>query len=405
MNVAAFISSRIRHTEGQSFSATVARIGVASVALGLAVMIISFGILGGFKREIYQKIFSFGGHLQVTEFSMNRSFEELPISINTSLYKNHKRVPEIAHIQGIAQKAALIKTDTEVQGVVMKGVGSDFDLTMFRPNLREGRFITWQDSSFSRDVLLSRKLARQLKLKVNDEMLVYFMQNPPRVRKIRVSGIYETGMEEFDDNTVLCDINLLRRMNDWNKDQVSTYEIFLKDFDELDAGAKKVFDKMEYSMNLTKVTDKYNQIFEWLLLLNRNVTIFITLILFVACFNMVAILLILIMERTQMIGLLKSVGARNRQIQEIFIWGGLRLIAQGIFWGNLIGIGFCALQYFFKLIPLDPDTYYMDTVPIQWDIPLLLILNGVVLLLVLGIMIIPTLVITRINPVKAIRFD
>ncbi len=405
MNVAAFISGRIRHTEGQSFSATVARIGVASVALGLAVMIISFAILGGFKREIYQKIFSFGGHLQVSEFSMNRSFETSPISLNTPLYKNYQKIPEIAHIQGVAQKAALLKTDTEVQGVIMKGIGSDFDVTMFQPNLREGNFISIPDSSFSRDILLSRRLARQLNLKIGSEVLVYFMQNPPRVRKMRITGIYETGMEEFDDNMVLCDINLLRRMNDWQADQVSTYEIFLKDFNDLEEGAKKVFDKMEYSMNLEKVTDKYNQIFEWLLLLNRNVTIFITLILFVACFNMVAILLILIMERTQMIGLLKSVGARNFQIQEIFLWGGLRLIAQGMFWGNLIGIGFCALQYFFHIIPLDPDTYYMDSVPIEWDIPIILLLNAVVLVLVLGILLIPTLVISRINPVKAIRFD
>ncbi len=405
MNVAAFISGRIRHTEGQSFSATVARIGVASVALGLAVMIISFAILGGFKREIYQKIFSFGGHLQVSEFSMNRSFETSPISLNTSLYKNYRNIPEIAHIQGVTQKAALIKTDTEVQGVIMKGIGPDFDVTMFQPNLREGNFISLPDSSFSRDILLSHKLTRQLKLKINDEILVYFMQNPPRVRKMRVGGIYETGMEEFDDNMVLCDINLLRRMNDWQPDQVSTYEIFLKNFDDMDEGAKKVFDKMEYSMNLEKITDKYNQIFEWLLLLNRNVTIFLTLILFVACFNMVAILLILIMERTQMIGLLKALGARNMQIQEIFLWGGLRLIAQGMFWGNLIGIGFCALQYFFHIIPLDAETYYMDTVPIEWDILLILLLNLVVLVLVLIILIIPTLVITRINPVKAIRFD
>lgn len=405
MNVAAFISGRIRHTEGQSFSATVARIGVASVALGLAVMIISFAILGGFKREIYQKIFSFGGHLQVSEFSMNRSFETSPISLNTPLYKNYRNIPEIAHIQGVTQKAALIKTDTEVQGVIMKGIGPDFDVTMFQPNLREGNFISLPDSSFSRDILLSRKLTRQLKLKINDEILVYFMQNPPRVRKMRVGGIYETGMEEFDDNMVLCDINLLRRMNDWQPDQVSTYEIFLKNFDDMDEGAKKVFDKMEYSMNLEKITDKYNQIFEWLLLLNRNVTIFLTLILFVACFNMVAILLILIMERTQMIGLLKALGARNMQIQEIFLWGGLRLIAQGMFWGNLIGIGFCALQYFFHIIPLDAETYYMDTVPIEWDILLILLLNLVVLILVLIILIIPTLVITRINPVKAIRFD
>lgn len=405
MNVSAFIAQRIRHTEGQSFSATVAKIGVASVALGLAVMIVSFAILGGFKNEIYNKIFSFGGHLQVSEFTMSRSYDESPISTDTELYRNYAKTPGIAHIQGVMHKAALMKTETEVQGVVLKGVGGDFDVTAFRPNLREGRFVAWQDTATSRDVVVSRKIARQLKLKLNDEVALYFVQTPPRVRKVRVSGIYETGMEEFDDNLVLCDIRLLQRISGWKPNQVGVYEVFLDAFKDEEAGSKKVFDLMDFEMRLVKVTEKYSQIFEWLMLLNRNVTIFLTLILFVACFNMVAILLILIMERTQMIGLLKAVGARNGQIQRIFVFSGLRLISKGMIWGNVIGIGLCALQYFFKLIPLDPDTYYMDSVPIEWDIPLLLLLNLLVLLLILSILLIPTLVISRINPVKAIRFD
>jgi lipoprotein-releasing system permease protein len=405
MNVAAFIARRIRHTEGQSFSATVAKIGVASVSLGLAVMIVSFAILGGFKNEIYRKIFSFGGHLQVSEFTMSRSYDETPISTNTELYRNYAKTPQIAHIQGVMHKAALMKTETEVQGVVLKGVGHDFDVTAFRPNLREGRFIAWQDTAAARDIVVSRRIARQLRLKLGDEVSVYFVQTPPRVRRVKVSGIYETGMEEFDDNLVLCDIKLLQRISGWKPDQVGAYEVFLDSFKDEASGSKTVFDLMDYKMRLVKITEKYSQIFEWLMLLNRNVNIFLTLILFVACFNMVAIVLILIMERTQMIGLLKALGARNAQIQRIFVFGGLRLILLGMLWGNVIGIGLCALQYYFKLIPLDPDTYYMDTVPIYWDFPLVLLLNLVVLVLVLGILLIPTLVISRVNPVKAIRFD
>ncbi len=406
MNVAAFIAKKIRYTEGETFSATVAKIGVASVALGLAVMIISFAILGGFKNKIYQKIFSFSGHIQVSEYSMNRSYEETPISTQTDLYKNYqKNVPIVAHIQGVAHKAALLKTTTEIQGVVLKGIGSDFNTQMFLPNMQEGKFISFTDTTSSRDIILSRKLARQLNLKINDHVLVYFVQNPPRVRKLTIRGIYETGMEEFDENTVLCDINLLREINDWQKDQVSVYEVFLKDFNDIENGAKQVFDEMEYAMKLEKVTEKYSQIFEWLLLLNRNVTIFLALILFVACFNMVAILLILIMERTQMIGLMKAFGARNSHIQQVFFLGGLRLIGQGMLWGNVIGIGFCALQYYLEIIPLDVETYYMYTVPIEWNFLVILLLNLVVLTLVFLIVLIPTLVISRIQPVKAIRFD
>jgi lipoprotein-releasing system permease protein len=408
LNISLFIARRIQHTQGKSFSSTVNQIGIAGIAIGIAVMIVSFAILGGFKKVIRQKIFSFGAHLQVSRFHMNRSFDENPISTNTDLYTQYRQIPEISHIQVYSHKAGLLKTDEELSGVILKGVGKDFNLPAFRQNMVKGEFISFPDTTYSSNIVISRKIASQLKLDVDESVLLYFIQNMqsrPRVRKLTVSGIYETGMEEFDESIVIGDIRLIQRLNDWSDTLVGGYEIYLTDFKKIDEGAEKVFDLMDYDMQVEKITDKYIQIFDWLSLLNRNVAIFLALILFVACFNMVAILLILIMERTQMIGILKAVGATHKQVRRIFLWGGVRLVMKGLFWGNLIGIGFCALQYYFELIPLDVEAYYMSTVPIDWEWGLILLLNLAVLALVSLVLIIPTVIISRIQPVQALRFD
>lgn len=408
MNISLFIARRIQHTQGKSFSSTVNQIGIAGIAIGIAVMIVSFAILGGFKRTIREKIFSFGAHLQVSRFHMNRSFDENPISTNTDLYTQYQQIPEISHIQVYSHKVGLLKTDEELSGVVLKGVGKDFNLDAFRQNMVEGSFISFPDTTYSDEIVISRKIASQLKLDLDESVLLYFIQNMqsrPRVRKLTVSGIYATGMEEFDESIVIGDIRLIQRLNDWSDTLVGGYEIYLTDFRNIDEGAEKVFDLMDYDMQVEKITDKYIQIFDWLSLLNRNVAIFLALILFVACFNMVAILLILIMERTQMIGILKAVGASHKQVRQIFLWGGVRLVLKGLIWGNLTGIAFCAVQYYFGLIPLDVEAYYMNTVPIDWDWGLILLLNLAVLALVSLVLIIPTIIISRIQPVQALRFD
>jgi lipoprotein-releasing system permease protein len=408
LNISLFIARRLQHTQGKSFSSTVNQIGIAGVAIGIAVMIVSFGILGGFKKTIRHKIFSFGAHLQVSRYHMNRSFDENPISTNSELYTQYQQIPEISHIQVYSHKAGLLKTEDELSGVILKGVGKDFNLPAFQPNMVQGNFISFPDTTYSSEIVISQKIAKQLKLKINESVLLYFIQNMqsrPRVRKLIVSGIYETGMEEFDESIVLGDIRLIQRLNDWSDTLVGGYEIYLNDFKKIDEGAEKVFDLMDYDMQVEKITDKYIQIFDWLSLLNRNVAIFLTLILFVACFNMVAILLILIMERTQMIGILKAVGATHKQVRQIFLWGGIRLVVKGLIWGNLLGIGFCAVQYYFQLIPLDVEAYYMHTVPIDWDWLVILLLNLAVLLLVSVVLIIPTIIISRIQPVQALRFD
>ena len=254
-------------------------------------------------------------------------------------------------------------------------------------------------------MLLSRKIADKLRLKVGDNALFYFIQNPPRIRKFRVSGIYQTGLDEFDEVFVIGDIRQVRQLNAWPDSLVGGVEVVLHDFQRLDPTAEVLYEKLPYDLRIDKITDQYAQLFDWLQLLNRNVIIFLILIVFVAAFNIVATIFIMILERTNMIGVLKALGATDIQIRSMFFFRGLSLTLRGIIIGNVVAIGFCALQYYFHVIPLDPENYYMDRVPIHWDLRILLLLNAATLVASLLAVLIPTYMISRIKPVTAIKFD
>ncbi len=367
-------------------------------------MIVSFAILEGFRNEIRAKIFSFGAHLQISKYDTNNSFEGAPISTSTGINSTDD-IPGILHIQPFARKTAIIKTEDEVLGVVLKGVSKDYDLSAMQKNLDAGKLISFNDTASSKDVMLSRRIANKLRLKVGDEAIFYFIQQPPRARKLKVSGIFNTGLEEFDEVFVMGDLKLIRELNGWPDTLVGGVEVVLKDFDQIDVVADQVFDKMNYDLQLEKITDRHAQLFDWLKLLRKNVIIFLVLIIFVATFNMVSTVFIMIIERINMIGVLKAIGATDRQIRQVFYFRGLRLTLIGMFWGNLIGLGFCAVQYYFKLIPLDPENYYMNTVPISWNFGIIIALNLITLVLTMLAILIPAAMIARIKPVKAIKFD
>lgn len=405
MNLPYFISKRIHQTSSNSFSSAIYGIAVASIAIGVGIMLISYLILGGFQDTIKNKIFSFGSHLQITKYTFGNSFQEDPITKNTIIYQNPDSIEFIEHVQEFSHKGGLLKTDTEVQGVVFKGVGTSFDTSRFDDNMLAGRFIHFRDSTYSTEVVLSKKIADKLFLKVGDDVVMYFIQSPPRFRKLTVTGLYDTGLEDFDDKVIIGDIALVQRLNDWADTLVGGYEIFVKDAGRIAEAEEALQTIAPYDMYVEKISDKYLQIFDWLSLLNRNVVIFLSLILFVASFNMISILLILIMERTQMIGILKAIGASNSQIRNIFIYNGMLMILKGLVIGNAVGLGFGFLQQRFKFIPLDPENYYMSFVPISWDWPVIVILNVITFVTVTLVLLIPTIIIARINPIKAINFD
>lgn len=406
MNLSYFISRRISSGYKEGFSSTIHKIAIVSIAVGLAASIVSFLIMKGFQETVKEKIYSFSGHILITKFSMNNSTEEQPMDYRIDLYNQQENYPFIRHIQEFANKIGVVKTDDEALGVMIKGVGKSFDLELFNENMVEGQFIQFQDSGYSSQVVLSKIIANKLKKKVGDEVIVHFFQNPPRFRRLQVSGIYETNLSEyFDSRIILSDIRMIQRLNDWPDSVAGGLEVFITDPDQAESAGAAIGEMMDYDLNIERVSDRFIQVFEWLELLSRQVNILLGIILTVIGVNMISIVLILVMERTQMIGMLKALGASNGFIRSVFIYNGVNLILKGLVVGNIIGLGLCYIQYRFKIMELNPRDYYMSFVPISWHWELVVFLNLITLGLVTVILLLPTMAISRITPIKAIRFD
>lgn len=406
LNLSYFISNRISRGYQEGFSSTIHKIAVISIAIGLAASIVSFLIMKGFQETVKEKIYSFSGHILITKFSMNNSTEEQPMDYHIDLYNNQDQYPFIRHIQEYAHKVGVVKTDDEALGVLIKGVGRSFDVESFRENLVKGEFIQFQDSGYASQVVLSKTIAAKLKKDVGDEIIVHFFQNPPRFRRLKVAGIYETNLSEyFDSRIIITDIRMIQRLNDWPDSVAGGLEVFVADPNQIDNAGIAIGEMMDFDLNIERVSDRFIQVFEWLELLSRQVNILLGIILTVVCVNMISIVLILVMERTQMIGMLKALGASNGLIRSIFVYNGVNLILKGLLLGNLLGLGLCWIQYKFKLIELNPKDYYMSFVPISWHWEIVVSLNLITLSLVTVILLLPTMAISRITPIKAIRFD
>ena len=400
LNLPYFISKQISKPQSGSFTATIHKVAVASIGVGLGVMIIAFFIMLGFQNTIKGKIYDFAGHLQVTPYVLGNSFNDQP-AVSDPLLKNTENM----RVQPVAYKFGLLQNEEEVEGIVFKGVGVNFDSINFMQYITSGRFIQFDASTYSREIVISQREADKMKLSVGSDIIMHFIQSPPRSRKLEVVGIFATGMEEFDDKLILGDLAMVQRLNDWPDSVAGSYELYLSDPELTEATYQWLFDELGYDLFLQKTSDKYIQVFEWLSLINNNVNILLFMVLFVASFNMISIILILILERTNMIGTLKALGARDRIVRRIFVYSGMRLVIKGLILGNVIGLLFSYLQHQSRLIPLDPTNYYMSFVPIEFNWTVILLLNILVFTLVSVILILPTVFITRINPIKAIRFD
>ncbi|MBN3519501.1 ABC transporter permease [Algoriphagus lutimaris] len=405
MNLSYFIAKRISFKRAGGFSATIHKIAVGSLGIGLAVSLLSFMVLGGFQQTVSDKVYGFTGHYQVQRFTMSNAFEEAPFSLNSEFAQEYGQLPFVQRIESFAHKAALIKGENEVEGILVKGVGQDFDSLSFQKYLKEGRMLHIPEKGTSNEVILSQVIANKLLLKVGDKVTLYFVQDPPRFRRVEVVGIFETYLENFDDKIIIGELQTIRNLNGWAEDQVGGLEVFVDDSKKIDQYTPQLEQIMDFDLKLIASKNKFLEIFDWLTLLDTNVYVFVGLIAFVAIFNMGAILFILIMERTQMIGLLKAIGAANKQIQRIFFWNGINILLRGLLIGNAIGLGFGLLQDKFKLIPLDPASYYMSYVPIEWNWPLFLLINLGITVLTAIVLFIPVMVISRVDPIKSIRFD
>lgn len=420
MNTEFFIAKRLFSAEEnkKKLSSAVVNIAIVGIALGMVVMILSVAIVTGFKQQVGEKVTGFASHITITDYSINTSFETSPVEKHQNFYPDIEKEKGIKHIQVFALKAGIIKTKSDIQGVVLKGVGSDFDWSFFKKSMVEGTIFHVNNQTKTNRVIVSEYIARLLKLKVGDPLFMYFINkntknnNPVKQRRFKICGIYNTGLIEFDKNFVLCDIGQVQKLNGWTKSQVSGFEININDFSQLEEMTNLVYGQTNTTYEAGKkqlmvknIKDSYSNIFDWLELSDTNAWIILTLMVLVGGFNMISGLLVIILERTHMIGILKALGARNYSIRKIFLYNAAFLVSKGILWGNLIGILFCIIQYQFEIVKLDPATYYIDAVPINLKISHLILLNIGTLLVTTAMLILPSMYISKISPVKAIRFS
>jgi len=414
LNTELFIARRIFSDKStkEGISQPIVSIAIIGIALGLAVMILSVAIVTGFKSEISNKVIGFGSHIQIINYDSNVSYETVPINKNKSFYYDIKNLEGIKHVQVFGTKAGIIKTKNDIQGIVLKGVGSDFDWTFFDKYLVDGNSFRIIDSIKTDKILISKYLADKLKLKTGDRLQTYFIQQPPRVRVFTVSGIYQTNLAEFDEQIALIDISHIQNINGWSPEQISGIEVIIEDFSQLEKLNETVKDIVGFyfspegtKLRVQSIKEKYPQIFDWLNLTDMNVWIILIIITLVAGFNMVSGLLILILERTNMIGILKAMGTRNWSIRKIFLYQSSFLISKGLLWGNIIGIVICVLQAQFQIIKLDPANYYLEAVPINLKLWHILALNAGSLFITVCMLVVPSYIIARLSPEKTIRFN
>jgi len=406
MNFELFVARRILSKGSASFSRPIIRIAIVSIILGLAVMIVSVAIVTGFQQQIREKVIGFGSHIQITRYDSNISLEGEPVEKNQDFYPGLSDIDGIKHIQVFGIKAGIIKTEDQIMGVVLKGIGSDYDWSFFENKIIDGGPVFVNDSAKSNDVLISSKMASKLKLKTGDETRMYFIiDNLTRGRKFRIAGIYETGLEDFDNTFVIGDIGHIQKLNNWTSDQITGFEVLIDDFNRLDELGELVYDSIGYDLDARSIKHLYPQMFDWLALQDMNVIIIIILMVLVAAITMISTLLILILERTNMIGILKALGSKNWSVRKIFLYNAVYLIGKGLFWGNLFGITICLLQKYFGIMKLPQESYYVSVVPINLEVLPIVLLNLGTLLLCTLMLIIPSYIITRVTPARAIRYS
>ena len=395
-------------------SRRVVRLAIAGICLGMTVMIIAIAVVIGFQQEIKNKVNGFASHLQLVGYTMISSYQTSPIKKNNELFEDVKKTKGVRHVQGFAYKPGMMKVGNENHGVMLKGVGSDFDWSFFENNKVEGTRIAI-DSTTSNDVWISRKLAGMMQLKIGDDFRTYFLNEGariPRMRQFTIAGIYSTGLEEFDKTFVLADLRQVQRLNNWSETEISGYEIFVENRNVIEETELELYrlimpilEEERPAFQIINTYDRYPQIFDWLNMLDMNVWILLILVLLVAGFNMISGLLVIILEHTAMIGALRAMGASHANIRKIFLYLSLFLTGKGLFWGNILGIGICLLQSYFGIIHLDPTSYYMTTVPISLSFSRIVLLNIGALFVIFLMLTGPSFVVSRISPDRTVRFD
>lgn len=387
-------------------SSTIVKIAVGGIAIGMAVMILSVAIVKGFQTEIQQKVIGFGSHLQITRYNPASTMGAKPMDMSQEFLIPLGKEPTVQSIQAFAIKSGILTANDEIKGIVAKGVSTDFDWTFFKQNLVEGSVFRISENGKSDSIIISKYICDKLKLSLGNKVTVVFIQDEKeRKRRFIIGGIYESGMEQFDANIMLCDMQHVQKLNNWTDQQVAGFEVTFKSFEDLEHIDDIVSKHIPWDFTSTSITEQFMEIFGWLELQDLNVIIILTLMVLVSGINMITALLVFILERTNMIGLLKAMGANNSSLSRIFLYNAAYLIVLGTFWGNVFGIGLGWLQNQFELLKLDKSSYYIDHVPVLFDVNTILYINIGSIIISLIMLILPSMMVSRIAPIQSIRFN
>ena len=411
MNLEYFIAKRLITAKDNksSISAPIIKIAISAIAIGMIMMIVSVATGIGLQQKIREKISAFNGHIVISNYDNNQSEVTLvPISKKQDFYPKFTSIPGVDHIQAIVSKAGIIRTETAFEGIIFKGVGKDYRWDNIKEYLVSGKLPDYS-KNVNQEVLISQFLANRLNLKLGDMFNTFFIkenQNQlPNIRRFKIVGIFNSGFQEFDATYIIGDIRHMQRINKWAPDQIGAFEVFIDDFNTIESAGEQVYAKTASTLDSKTIIEKYSDIFEWLQLFDFNIIVILVVMILVATINMVVALLVLILERTQMIGILKALGANNWLVRKIFLYNAFYLIVRGLFWGNLIGISLLLIQQQFGVIQLPPENYYVNEAPVYLNLGYVLLLNLLTVTVCFLVLLIPSYIITKISPVKAIRFD
>ena len=411
MNLEYFIAKRLITAKDHksSISAPIIKIAIAAIAIGMVMMIVSVATGIGLQQKIREKVSAFNGHIIISNYDNNQSEATLtPIAKNQEFYPKFNSVAGVSHIQAIATKAGIIRTEKAFEGIVFKGVGTDYQWSNIKEYLVAGR-LPDLSSQINSEVVISQFLAHRLQLKVGDAFNTFFIKENqsqlPNIRRFTITGIFNSGFQEFDASYILGDIRHIQRINKWSPNQIGAFEVFVNDFDQIQSVGEEVYQQTPSNLDSKTIIEKYSYIFDWLQLFDFNIVVILGVMILVATINMVVALLVLILERTQMIGILKALGANNWSVRKMFLYNAFYLILRGLLWGNSIGIGVLLLQKYFGIIQLNPENYYVNQAPVYFDLEYIAVLNVLTVVVCSLVLLIPSYIITKISPIKAIRYE
>tara|TARA_B100001758_G_scaffold198947_1_gene177273 strand:+ start:985 stop:2208 length:1224 start_codon:yes stop_codon:yes gene_type:complete len=407
MNIEYFISKRLLFTKKHNnrYTKPILSIAITAISLSFIVMLLSIMISSGFKNNIINKVIGFDSHIVISSIVDNPSFENEPIILSDSLYNSIISIEGVSDINVFATKAGIIKTKEEIEGVVFKGVSSDYDWTFLKDHIISGNTLDIKDEEKNIGVMISYEISKKLSINVDDDLIMYFIQDPPRVIKFKVKGVYNTSLSDFDNLFIIGDIKHIQRLNNWQKNQVGGISVRINDLNQIDEMSENIYYALPYNLQSISIKEKYSQLFAWLELQNINVLVILILMIIVGVINMITALLVIILEKTNLIGILKALGASSWTVRKIFLFNAMYLVFRALVIGNSIALSIAFLQYKYAFIKLDPEIYYMSFVPIDFNFLHIFLLNLLTIIICYITLILPSVIITKISPVKAIRFE